>query len=364
MRITRRSVSQAILGAMLLSMFMACSTVTQVKDDLHWLKLNQMAIEAYQAQDYSKAAKLFEKALSKNQDNFAAAYNLACCHALQGDAENAAKYVTVAFANGFRNLEWLNQDPDFDPVRDQPVFKSAVKKIEKKIEALGDERYVAAKTMLPYRIRLPKDYDPDRTYPLVVGLHGGAGSAEGFITQYDKLEDPQIIYVTPEGQYAVSRNIGPMWHARSWDFRTADDKLDLQADGLVEAYILNTIQALSIEHKVSQVYLAGFSQGAIYSYSIGIRNPGRINGVIAFGGYLMDMEKGNGFLTPDLVQAGKDVRIFMAHGLKDGAVSIDKARDLAKKLKDEGYDVSLHEFEGKHDVPADMLNLAAKWIES
>lgn len=353
-----------LLIAMMGLMILKCSTVTQVKDDIHWLTLNQTAMEAYQKQDYEKAAGLFEKALSKNQDNFAAAYNLACCHALQGDAENAAKYLTVAFANGYRNIDWLNRDTDFDPVREEPAFKSALRKIEKQMKSLGERKYVAAKSMLPYRIRLPKDYDPAQTYPLIVGLHGGAGTAAGFATHYDKLEDPQIIYVTAEGQYPFSNNIGPMWYARTWDLRGVDPEVDLQADALVEAYILNTVKAVSFEHKVSQVYLAGFSQGAVYSYSIGMRNTDEIDGVIAFGGYVTDMEKGNGFLTKEQFDAGKDLRIFMAHGVKDGAVSIDKARELAKQLKASGYDVRLHEFEGEHNIPADVMNSAADWIES
>lgn len=362
--VKRATIIRSLFILMLGFMVMGCSTLNQVKEDITWMKLNQMAVGAYQEQDYKKAAVLFEQALSKNQDNFVAAYNLACCYALMGDAENAAKYLSLSYANGYRNVEWMRQDTDFDSVRDEAPFKSALKKIEKNMKALGEQKYVEAKTLLPYRIRLPKNHDPEKPYPLVVGLHGGAGSAAEFITQYDKLKDPKVIYVTPEGPYRFSQNPGPMWYAKTWDLRVDDPELDLNADGMVEGYILNTIQSVSFEHKISQVYLVGFSQGAVYSYSIGMRNPDLIDGVIAFGGYLNDVEQGNGFLTQEHVEQGKDLRIFMAHGVQDGAVSVDNARELAKKLEDAGYDVKLHEFEGEHNIPEDVLNLAADWIES
>lgn len=38
-------------------------------------------------------------------------------------------------------------------------------------------------------------------------MHGISGNADGFIALYDMLDDPQLIYVTPEGKYPFSINI-------------------------------------------------------------------------------------------------------------------------------------------------------------
>ncbi|MCF7807330.1 MAG: tetratricopeptide repeat protein [Candidatus Marinimicrobia bacterium] len=127
----------------------SCSSVSQVKIGIQGLKLNQLAMDAYLEKNYEKAADLFSRALEINQQNTAAAYNLACCHALQGDAVAAAKLLTTAFANGFHDIEYMQHDPDFNEVRDTPVFRSVVKKIEKSMDsedglsALSDMRIEA-----------------------------------------------------------------------------------------------------------------------------------------------------------------------------------------------------------------------------
>jgi len=137
-----RSGFRFLLVLMVGSMVLSCSAVKQVSVELNGITLNHWAMRAYMAEDYAKAEQLFEQALQSNQNNFIAAYNLACCHALQGDVENAAKYLTVSFANGYQDLEWMKQDTDFDQVRHERAFRSAVRKIEQKVKVKGEVKAI------------------------------------------------------------------------------------------------------------------------------------------------------------------------------------------------------------------------------
>lgn len=318
---------------------------------------------AYQNGEYEIAGKHFEKVLNSNQDDAIVAYNLACCYALQGDATQAATFVTYAFKNGFRGLDILYKDKDFDSVRKEPEFKKAVKDIEKRFESIGEKGYVESSSMHPYRIRFPENYDASKSYPLLVGMHGMGGNAEGFISQYDKLDDPQVIYVAPEGQYPLSMHIGPQWYTRSWSMTSAGKKAWKASDTMVQDYILKTIKQVSKEYKVSDVYLMGFSQGAVYAYTIGLKNPEMISGVIGFSGYLMEIDGDNSILSHQDIEEGKDLRLYIAHGVDDAAIKVETAREMQDMFKSKGFDLTYTEFEGRHDIKADVFNDAVRWMQ-
>lgn len=326
------------------------------------LQLRRQASQAYRDKDYKLAVEYYEQALLHNQDNAIIAYNLACTYALLNDAGKATAFVTQAFMSGFRDINAFQQDPDFNLVRENPGFKKTVQEIEERFKSIGTLQYVEAPSLLPYRIRFPEDYDASKAYPLLIGMHGISGNADGFVGQYDMLDNPQVIFVTPEGQYPFSINIGPQWHSRSWALQGGDESLWLKADPLVSEYILNTIEKASGDHKISGVYLLGFSQGAVYAYTIGLQHSDKINGVIGFSGYLMDLDKSNSILSKSDIIEGKSLRIFIAHGTQDGAINIETGRNLFSMFKQNGYDVKFHEFEGRHQITPEIFNRAVEWI--
>ena len=318
---------------------------------------------AYQDGKFAEAGMYYKKLLNANQDDAIVAYNLACCYALQGDASKAALFVTYAFANGFRGLDIFLEDKDFDPVRDNPEFQKATLKIQARFKSLGNMEYVEASSLQPYRIRFPADYDASKSYPLLIGMHGMGGNAEGFISHYDKLENPQVIYVTPEGQYPLSMHVSPQWHRRAWSITGVGKNAWKSADKLVGSYILSTIKQISTEYKVSDVYLMGFSQGAVYAYTIGLQNPDVITGVIGFSGYLMDTEEDQSILTQQDIEQGQNVRLYIAHGIDDAAIKVETARKLKAMFEAQGFDLTYTEFEGRHGVKADIFNDAVKWMQ-
>lgn len=318
---------------------------------------------AYQEGDYKQAGMYFEQVLNSNQDDAIVAYNLACCYALQGDADQAALFLTHAFQNGFRGLEIFFKDKDFDPVRDDPSFAKTIRDIEKRFESIGTTQYVATHSLQPYRIRYPQNYDAQKSYPLLIGLHGRGGNAEGFIAQYDKLTDPQVIYVTPEGQYPLSTHMGPQWYRRSWSITIAGKEAWKTSDEMVSKYILKTIEQVSSNHRVSDVYLMGFSQGAVYAYTIGLQNPDKIKGVIGFSGYLMEPDGAHSILTTDDIEAGADLRLYIAHGVDDAAIDVKAARKLKTLFEAKGYDLTYTEFQGRHDIQTEIFNQAVDWMQ-
>jgi len=70
-----------------------------------------------------------EKALEIDPDDAGVRYNVACLYSLEGKGDEAIHCLEEAFHRGFHNKEWFENDPDLDPLRDDPRFQSLIERI-------------------------------------------------------------------------------------------------------------------------------------------------------------------------------------------------------------------------------------------
>jgi hypothetical protein len=83
-----------------------------------WLE----ARPAYDAGDYVAAAAILERALERHPDNPNILYNLACCEALAGRADDALGHLSRAAELDARLRGWARDDSDLDSIRGDPRF--------------------------------------------------------------------------------------------------------------------------------------------------------------------------------------------------------------------------------------------------
>jgi adenylate cyclase len=55
--------------------------------------------------------------------------NAACLHAKAGDKEEALEVLERVFARGWGKRDWVEHDPDYDILRDDPRFKKLLAKL-------------------------------------------------------------------------------------------------------------------------------------------------------------------------------------------------------------------------------------------
>jgi hypothetical protein len=84
------------------------------------------AIPLTAAGDYAGAAQIIREELERSPDNPPVLYNLACSECLAGDTESALEHLARAVQLDRRCAEWARDDADFDAIRDDPRFVSAV----------------------------------------------------------------------------------------------------------------------------------------------------------------------------------------------------------------------------------------------
>lgn len=215
----------------------------------------------------------------------------------------------------------------------------------------------AIKTDLIYKINLPvkKTVKP----PLIILLHG-YGSNEEDLFDIAKSFDERFITVSLRAPF-LAKDLGYCWYPL--DF-TADKQFrhDYKSAKESRAKILSFISSFCKEYKAdsTQVFLLGFSQGAIMSYDIAFFKPEKIKGVLALSGLLLEETKK---IKTDALKLAK-IKFFIAHGNADNVIDIKKGEDAAKFLKDKKNNVTFKTYDMPHALVGKELNDIKDWLKS
>jgi phospholipase/carboxylesterase len=119
------------------------------------------------------------------------------------------------------------------------------------------------------------------------------------------------------------------------------------------------IKQIKYKYAVDELYLGGFSQGAIMSYSLGLTCPEEITGILSLSGRILTQIQPFVQLSKDLEQ----LKVFIAHGLQDETLPVFYARQAKEYLQQIGLKPSYHEFEIGHQVNDQVLHEIYKWLQ-
>jgi predicted esterase len=105
---------------------------------------------------------------------------------------------------------------------------------------------------------------------------------------------------------------------------------------------------------ITRIVIGGFSDGASYAISLGLLNGDLFKGVMAFSpGFFIE---GSWVGKPS---------VFISHGKQDPILPIEKCgRRVAAALKGHEYVVTMTEFDGGHEIPADVMREGFRWLGS
>jgi phospholipase/carboxylesterase len=188
-------------------------------------------------------------------------------------------------------------------------------------------------------LQTPK-FQPNSNFPLLVFLHGAGQSAEEVLDSLGSApEEAGVAVLAPNSR-------GKTWDAiSSGGFFGPDVKFINHALELV-------FEMLAIDAR--QLVLGGFSEGASYALSLGMINGDLFKGVMGFSpGFIIDGP-----------WVGKP-RFFIAHGKHDPIVPVEEyRRQVYGELIRRAYDVTGREFDGGHEIPAEVLREGFRWLGS
>jgi predicted esterase len=182
---------------------------------------------------------------------------------------------------------------------------------------------------------VPKAYKPGVPMPLLMMLHGFGGTSQGVRYAFPLGEEFGVIVIAPESR------------ALTWGQSAPGFDIDVRYLGAAYRHVSGI---LDIDR--THVALGGQSDGANYAFAMGLAYGDTFNHLMIFS---------EGTMLPFRKQ-GKP-RIFLAHGLNDTQMPIDRTSRLyVPQLKAEGYDVTYREYDGGHGTPVRVVREAFEWF--
>lgn len=168
----------------------------------------------------------------------------------------------------------------------------------------------------PYSLYVPDNYETNKTYALLVGLHGYSGDNLNMMKTLGmaKLRPDDFIVVTPFGR-------GDMGYM-----------------SISEQDVLDVIDKMQARFKIDpdRVYLMGISMGGLGTWRIGQHFAEKFAAIAPFCGWT----------GTEYLDNLRNVATLVVHGDADPGIPVSMSRDAVKYLQDLQYDVRYDELPG------------------
>ena len=217
-----------------------------------------------------------------------------------------------------------------------------------------DTETIASDNMvLKYLIREPNKKSAKKK--AVILLHGVGSNEKDLFSLAPQLPQ-EFFIISPRGPFTLGEGRYAWYNV---DFSTGKPIINAEQETASRELIRTFIREIKQNHDLDEVYLGGFSQGAIMSYSIGLMYPTEVSGIIALSGRILDEIKP--FVKKD--DYLQKLRIFIAHGIQDNTLPIHYARAAKDYIDSLGAQLTYHEYPIAHQINNQVLLDLNNWLQ-
>ncbi len=210
---------------------------------------------------------------------------------------------------------------------------------------------------LAYRFQPPRQAGPGKA-PVLVMLHG-IGSHEGDLLQLAPYLDPRLAVISLRAPLPWGAG-GFAWFEMAWtpEGLVGDPEQARRSRELLSHFLDQGIPSLGLDP--AQVYLLGFSQGAIMSLYLALTQPEKLAGVVAM----------SGRLSPEiLAEAVEPARlqhlsILVVHGTADAVLPVAFGRQIRDYFASLPLSLTYREYAMGHEVSPESLRDIQGWLQS
>ncbi len=211
-----------------------------------------------------------------------------------------------------------------------------------------DERPIDAS--LYHRVLRPREESSGQP-PALLMLHG-RGSNEMDLLDLAGALDGRFLTLSPRAPLALG--FGYHWYEFS-RVGVPDPQTFEHGLGTLRRFVDEVVEGYDIDP--AQLYVLGFSQGAVMTGALALTNPPLIAGAVMLSGYL-PLHSGLSIDEPAL--AGRPY--FVAHGTHDAVIPVTFGREARAYLERVAVDLTYHEYPMAHQVEYAELQAIGAWL--
>lgn len=217
-------------------------------------------------------------------------------------------------------------------------------------------RDTANEPTLHYLVRQPKI--KTNKPPLIILLHGVGSNEQNMFSFADALPDKYKV-VSVRGPLTLG-NRSYAWFQVQFGAKgpVINEEQAENARKEIIRFIgdLNTVE----EFDLNQVYLMGFSQGGIMSYSVALTEPEKVKGIAVMSGRLLPEVK------PLIAEEKRleKLKIFISHGRQDAVLHFPFATDALSFLQTKGIQPEFHQYDEGHTINKQMFDDINLWLNT
>jgi predicted esterase len=288
------------------------------KDFADYKEMRAFLGELFQQKKYAEAAALLESVLDRYPANVMAnSFNLAAARVYLGQNDKAVDALEDGLRRGVFYGLWDFIAEFWNPVRETPRFQAFLAANQARVEE------ASRKAVLLTDVVTPEGYDPARTYPLFIALHGGG----------ETMAELKPLWISPRLRsefitlYVQSTQVASMTGFHWQDAALTRRDVEAAYKKVLSEYPVDT----------GRVLIGGFSSGGCGAMVTAFADPFPIRGFVA--------------LCPSVPEAlgDADIQAARARGLRGTLLTtgldhrVEAQRALAERLAKLGLAVEFHE---------------------
>ena len=208
---------------------------------------------------------------------------------------------------------------------------------------------------LKYLTVVPDGYLPEHSYPLIIMLHGFGANMQDLAGLAPMINPRGYVYAYPNAPLPF--DLGGGYTGWGWTPRGSDATPEdiRNTEKLLAVFFDEIFEQFKIEP--GQAVLMGFSQGGGMTYRCGLERAESFAGLAALSATLPDRD-----LLAEKLPQNRNQPIFIAHGLYDPLIALDRAQAAKEFLEGVGYSPEYHQYEMAHEISGDVINDLVPWL--
>ena len=211
---------------------------------------------------------------------------------------------------------------------------------------------------LEHTLRRPDERSEGKP-PVLIALHG-IGSNDKDLIGLQPFLDPRLYVIAARAPHDYAFPGGYSWFDLGIDQRTGEVSVDIQqieqSRDKIIAFIDEVIAAYDVDPQ--RVFLMGFSQGSMMSYTVLAKAPEKIAGIVAMSGRFVP-ELFEGIDTERI----KDFPILVTHGTLDEVLPISNGRAAKEALEKLPVKLTYKEYPMAHEVSQASIGDVSAWLK-